>query len=388
MNYRTKTPGWLVASTALAGALGGGADARAQVAFPDLVYGATVETRMKSDQTLNKLAGADPFNNTFNETEAEGYVNIGRYFSLNGKLIVEQLRSVTDNAFFREEGLYAEQLYATVNLDPARIYGGKIHPHFGRAWDIAPGLYGTDFAEDYELTEKIGMGAAVDIHAHGVHTLSFEGFFADTGAFAHSAFTRPASGDAQALRLGRLRRGDGGVSNTGQPDNYAITLEGQRIPELRGFGYALGYVLQRGSEAGGENDERSWVVGGWWDIPTTGQIAVTPLVEYVRQHDSQGTDGGADYLTAGIEIGLPRGWTLAGFGTLRNVEATSTTQSFVDYQVGASVKYDLGATLLRDFVREHRLFRDLSIEGGYKHERVQGENLNTVGLELKWEKSF
>lgn len=34
---------------------------------------------------------------------------------------------------------------------------GKLNPGFGIAWDKAPGIYGTDLAEDYEISERISV---------------------------------------------------------------------------------------------------------------------------------------------------------------------------------------------------------------------------------------
>jgi hypothetical protein len=37
------------------------------------------------------------------------------------------------------------------------VQTGKLNPGFGVAWDKAPGIYGTDLAEDYEISERISV---------------------------------------------------------------------------------------------------------------------------------------------------------------------------------------------------------------------------------------
>ena len=113
----------------------------------DIVWGGTLLLTVQSDQTLNRAGGVAPFNNTYTEPELEWFVNVGQHFSINSLVKMEQVRSVTESSAFQSEGAYVEQLYGTFTFKPVEIYGGKIHPRFGRAWDETPGLYGTDFAE-------------------------------------------------------------------------------------------------------------------------------------------------------------------------------------------------------------------------------------------------
>jgi hypothetical protein len=354
----------------------------------DFVFGGVVESRLKSDQTLNSVNGVKPFNNTFGEIESDLYANFGKYFSINSHLTLEQVRSVDKNSLFRGEGAYVEQLYGTINLDPVRVYGGKIHPHFGRAWDINPGLYGTDFAEDYELVEKNGVGVSLDFNAFGRHTLYAETFFQDTSFLSNSVLSRPKITDPDVIRPKSLNVSDGGVSNTGRLDNFAFALEGTKLGNIDGLGYALGYARQQGSEAGGELDERSYVASINYEIPLGSRMTLTPLFEYVRQLHRQGTDQNAHYFTVGASLALPKGWEINAYGTLRDLSGSATLPNSTDHLLGASVLYDLSATLLADLARRAPWARGFTIEVGYKHELVQSQDLNTVGFELVWGKAF
>ncbi|HEX2891789.1 hypothetical protein [Vineibacter terrae] len=354
----------------------------------DVVFGGSYFLNLQLDRTLNKSAGVRPFSNLFFELDdLNWYLNIGQYFSLNGGIKMDQVRTVSKSSAFRAEGLRVDELYATVYLDPFRFYGGKIHPRFGKAWDIMPGLYGTDFAEDYELEEKIGIGAAFDFRDPllGRHTLAFETFFEDTTPLSNSLFSRPRITDPDVIRPRRLRRSDGGVGNTGTLfDNFTVTLDGGRIADLRGFSYNIGYEQRRGSKVGGEPTERGFVAGINWEFPITRRITMTPLLEFAYQHNPGGVAGHTKWLTAGLAFELGMGWTTSLYGTLRPVKDKTIPDSYTDHLIGFSVAYDLG-TLLK---REVRWLNGLGIEAGYKHERVARDSLNTVGVSLNYERRF
>lgn len=347
---------------------------------------------LQSDQTLNTASGAKPFNNLYSEPELEWFTNFGQHLSINGIVKAEQVRTVNTNRLFAAEGAFFEQLYVTISQDPARVYGGKIHPRFGLAWDAAPGLYGTDFAEDYELTEKNGIGLAVEIPWLGKHTPSGELFVADTSFLAKSYFSRPRASDPNVLRPSELQPADGGVSNNGKLNNYSIALDGGKIPGLDGFSYNLGFALQRGGTIpGGEGEdpttqlnEHDFVAGLQWEIPITPRFTMTPLLEFARIWNQGGADVRTNYYTAGLGFELGGGWAAAAYATVRPTRHREDSIRFVDHLAGFSVDYDIGS-LLKGGIP---LLDELKLTSGYKHERVAGENLNTVGLLLSYERKF
>jgi hypothetical protein len=297
------------------------------------------------------------------------------------------VRTISKSSAFRAEGLRVSELYGTIYLDPVRFYGGKIHPRFGKAWDVTPGLYGTDFAEDYEIEEQIGLGIAYDLRDpdFGRHTLAFETFFADTTILSNSIFSRPSISDPATIRPRRLRRSDGGIGNNGELfDNFTITLDGGRIPDLRGFSYNLGYEQRRGSKVGNEPTERGFVAGIDWEFPITSRITMTPVLEFAWQRNPGGVPGNTKWFTAGVLFELGQGWSASLYGTLRPVKDNSVPDRYTDHLEGFSIGYDLGSLLKR----EVRWLNGLGIEAGYKHEHVAHTNLNTVGVSLTYARSF
>jgi hypothetical protein len=352
---------------------------------PGLVYGGVVTLTLESDQTLNRANDIPPFNNTYSEPEVDWYVNAGDHFSVNGLFKMEQVRSVTKSDAFEAEGAWAEQLYATLNFNPVQIYGGKIHPRFGRAWDDTPGVFGTDFAEDYEVVEKLGVGAAVDIRMMGIHTLSFEAFQADTSFLSNSIFAHPKVTDPDVLRPGRLHRDDGGVSNTGKPNNYAVALSGRTIPGMTGFTYNAAWAIQRGSDrVEGERDEQSFVIGGQWELPVSSRITAIPIVEFAHVNNQGGAAVRADYITTAVAFELGEGWSASINATVKPVHDRDAGDYHTDHLFGASLAYDLGSL----FKKEVRWLDGLGVEVGYKHERIDRQGLSTLGLLFTYERSF
>ena len=119
---------------------------------------AHIEGLLQLDNFLSNGLGYAPFSALFAEGEARANVNFGSLFSINGLLRVEQVRDQTTGAVFADEAIYIQRLFGVIHVPPLHFYGGKIHPRFGIGWWATPGLYGTDFDEDYELVDKIGAG--------------------------------------------------------------------------------------------------------------------------------------------------------------------------------------------------------------------------------------
>jgi hypothetical protein len=360
-----------------------GTDEPAPGANTNVVWGGRLLLTLQSDQTLNSAHGVKPFNNTYSEPELEGYVNIGQYFSINSLVKMEQVRTVTESSALRSEGAYVEQIYGMFSFNPVEVYGGKIHPRFAKGWDATPGLYGTDFDEDYELTEKIGVGGAITADFVGTHKLSVESFFNDTTFLSNSLFSRPNINDGDMLRPGHARRTDGGAGNTGDFNNFDVVLEGGDLPHLKGLSYNLGWSRQKHGNAD-ERNENAYVAGLAWEVPMTSRMTIVPMFEYAHITSQGGGDITVDYITIGLGAELGLGWSASAHATIRPVDDHAASDDYTDHLFGFSVGYDLGARL-KKFAP---LLDGLGIEAGYKHERVAREDLNTIGAVLTYARKF
>ncbi|MDF1855290.1 porin [Pseudooceanicola sp.] len=125
---------------------------------------------------------------------------------------VESVLDPTGNRLFGDIGAYVGELGLAFSLGSTEIATGKISPAFGIAWDQAPGFYGSAYAEDYELSEMIGISATTEL---GRGTLSAAVFFADTTVLS----------DSLGTSRGRLTRASGGAGNTGKLNNVALQYD-------------------------------------------------------------------------------------------------------------------------------------------------------------------
>ncbi len=186
----------------------------------------------------------------YNKTEIDAGWYFNRVFSLQGGFVFEPVRDADpgDTRAFEDHGLYVEQIYAQFDYEPFRIFAGKFNPAFGKAWDLAPGIFGKDLAEDtYQLTERIGGGVAVTQKAGGLGSLTVTGsaFFLDTTGLQGSAFnSRDFASD-----------GAGVPGNTGALDSFELSVDGADIPSMKGVSYALAYLHQAKGELNGGADE-------------------------------------------------------------------------------------------------------------------------------------
>lgn len=178
----------------------------------------------------------------FLSIEVEGELELSDRITLFSSLSLESVTDAEDDRAFEDLGLYVGEIGLAFDLDPVTLSVGKISPAFGSAWDTAPGYFGADFAEDYELEEMIGASAAIEL-GEGELTLSV--FYPDDTRLS----------DSFGTRRGRNRADDGDVGNTGRLDNFALQYDHEFDTTTLHFGLRH---LSRGQE---DFDENGAVLG-------------------------------------------------------------------------------------------------------------------------------
>ena len=152
------------------------------------------------------------------------------------------------------------------------------------------------FAEDYEITERLGFGAQVETGQTAIGKLALTGnvYRLDTSGLARSAFTD----------RGPTRFADGGVSNTRGLESFSITLDGSDIPGIDGIAYHLGFrsqkrgIMDLADERGyvaGLSGEREW-----------GDKNFEWITEFVHLDNAEGTLGRPNLCHRGRRHDLPR----------------------------------------------------------------------------------
>lgn len=317
-------------------------------------------------QSDNNVESDDPdaeLSDTFNTTEADVRWIFNSIFSLNAHFTMEPVADPGpgDSRVFEDHGLYAEEFYAAFQLGPVRLVGGKFNASFGQAWDLAPGIYGTDFAEDYELVERVGVAAEIESRQTALGKLLLRGnaFRADRSFLTHSAFN-----DRGAVVLG-----DGGVSNTDDLDSFSVTLDGSDIPGVKGLNYHLGYRSQRRGVTD-VADERGYVAALFGEREW-GDKKFEWITEFTYLDNAEGTQDELTYLTVGGVLTFREKYNIAVSVTDRQRDVAGGPD-LDDYSFQVSAGKELGNGWTADI--------------GYKNFVDGGVDNHTIGFLLA--KSF
>ena len=195
-----------------------------------------------------------------------------------------------ENRIFEDHGLFVEDLFIEYANGPFGAKAGKLNVGFGVGWDITPGIFGTDFAEDgYETSERIGVVGNWTLKSGkaGEHRVSAGSFFQDTTVLSQS--TLRGRGDT--------RKRDGGVSNTEDFSSYILAIDGGKVPGLGDFAYHAAYMHQAEGQVDA-SDENSVALAIFTNVGLGVGFTLSPMMEYVHQQNAGGADDeDRDFLT-------------------------------------------------------------------------------------------
>lgn len=373
----------------------------------EIIFGGELQTALELD-LAGRRRTRQANGNAFTESLAAGYLLLPAGFSVNGVARLEQTARVPDGrgSVFRDQALFADELYLTWSRGVLDLFGGKIHPRFGSAWDRGPGLFGTDFGKEYELSEKLGGGARVWLSdllglsgRIGSHNFQAEVFETDRSLLSSAVFnprfaqtdtaTDPATGE-QVPRTRfrwRNRRGTGGADNTDFAGGTVLSLAGFGIPAPVGqAGYTASWSARRPGQdavaAGRAGVERAFSLGGFWTFPLPARAIAAPFAEYARQDQAGGFRGvSAEWLTVGLDLRRAP-WTLS-YAWLGNRGADGAEgRRAVRVENTASLTYDLY------FIAPLPILRSASATLGWRRLREGGTAANDIGGLLGWTWKF
>jgi hypothetical protein len=349
------------------------------------------ELRLRSDSTLRTVGGRRPFTNVWGEIDLDGAWRPHDRLFVAAVTRFEQQRAPAATSLFQFQAAYIQALWAGLDLDPVRVWAGKFHPAFGRAWSLGPGLYGRDFAYDYELLEKLGGGASVDVAFQGTHTLAAEIFTQDTSQLSKAIGSQTVFLSRGFYRPKRQHTDYGFAGNTGQLDSYALTLTGADLGGVAGLAYQVGYAQQSGQPRLGEQDERLAVASLSWRGEVAPGWTLTPLAETVRQQNRFGRAPTAQVTTLATGIEAPGGWSGGVHAAWRQVTQGTAAQDGTDHLAGFTVGHDLTQSLFPD---APGFLRGLTLSAGYRMSRELDPGLarratqHVVGTELRLSRTF
>lgn len=312
---------------------------------------------IENDLTFESEDPAAELNDLFGTIELGTALSLTPEFALNGTFLIEPVLDAVDDREFEDHGFLVEELYLSYDFGVLAAFAGKFNPTFGTAWDLTPGLYGADFAEDYELAERIGGGIEIPFQAGGAdHALTLNTFFQDITVLSNSL----------GEQRGETNKSDGGASNTADFRSFSATLNGG-VPTTP-LNYHLGMRYQEGGD-GDPGDDFGMVAGlnAAWDLDADSSIEAIGEVAYFDEQDGSGSE--AIYATIGGAYGW-RQWSVSGSYTLREVEDGFDPDHLAQASVG--YEFDIG----------------IGVEVGYKFAEESEVGSHTVGALLTYGVAF
>lgn len=295
-------------------------------------------------------------------------LELGHGFELDSTLVFEQFEQAQalnsgDDIWFDRQGLFAEELYVEYENGAWEAKAGKFNPAFGKAFERGRGFGVEAFAEDYELSEKVGVGAAYTLDAKGMgeHTLSVSTFFNDTSFLSGSAIT---ARDETNLN-------SGGAGNTEDFSSAALQVEGEDTAGIDGLGYRLGYHYL-GEQEKGRNATTSaqsgFVAGADYTFKASDQLAFDTLIEYTMIEDQGGVKGeDFTYTYASVITKLGDKWNVKTGVTFREDDGAIPSN---DVLGAATVGYKFG--------------HGLALDVGYRGENENNRATNIYGFKLSY----
>ena len=215
----------------------------------------------QSDHVLsgdNNIDGSQ----TYSTHELDAAIHFSQLLSLYGTLSYQPVRGflkdfdanlLNDDQFGEDQGIALEELFLELEVQNVSVFGGKFTANFGKAWDETPGVYGTDFAEDYEIIESLGFGAEIEFENTGLGDLTFgvAGFKLDRTGLSR-ALLQSTEGNRPA---------DGGAGNTSGIESYVVSFDAENIIQNNVLNAHAAYMnRERGVGPNDFEDEEAFVV--------------------------------------------------------------------------------------------------------------------------------
>lgn len=252
----------LIATTAPAAAQ----DPAATVRFPQ--FGAEIDLSLIGIGTTRASDPARRGASVFLFGELALGLALSETFSLQGVLATEPIgEGDTTGGFpqdgligFRRQALFVEQLYAQWQpREGLALQGGILVAPFGRGHHDFPGILTAIRAHEvYLVDQSLGVGATwtwLDDTRFGTHDISGAVFTLDRSFITSTLITSRRCCSERHERYRRNTAAQGGPGNTGRLNNFALALDGDKMPLLPGLSYHLA-LLSRG--AGSDGTAREW----------------------------------------------------------------------------------------------------------------------------------
>ena len=320
---------------------------------------------LQSDSVVSADSAESEETSTYITIEPAVSVPLTSGFSLNPGFVMEEQEFVSEEDeedISNDYDFTVTELFVEWSGEGLNAYVGKFHPTFGVGWDVAPGIYGADFAGDYEIVGQLGAGIAVGLGEDESLALTFDLFKADTTALSACVMDD---------RCARTRREDGGPANTSEPSSFSLNLGSESLPALGGLGFQAG-ILRRAGGDGDPEDELGFALAVTSTNELEGGGAVEWMMEGVYMNNFEAGTDDVTYFTAGVAY-LNGPWNVALATSFRNTDAElgeSTDDNL--FQLSTGYAFESG----------------FSIDVGWRHGDEGGESSQTIGALIVYEAEF
>ena len=290
-------------------------------------------------------------------------------FTVNGELKLDVVRSAGDDRYFADEGVWLRQLTLDYKDGNLGLFAGKHTLPFGQAFDLAPGIYGAGFSDDYKLVEHLSIGGKLDLapNALGLTAVNTEVFMFDSTGLSTAVGARAPFTAADVIRVNRVRRSHGGAGNTDDLSSALIGVEGKASET----GWAA-TLLHRRDGVGGTDPERGVALTLLPPERSIGDWRLDTIAEAVQLWNYNGDSDDQRYLTAGARASRG-GFFVTALGGLREVDRP-TGGDDSDHLLTASTGYDFPG--------------GISLESGWLRSRQANVRTDVLGLLLTITRSF
>ncbi len=302
----------------------------------------------------------------FARAELASALQLNEHFYIDSVTVLEPVFDATigENRFFDDEGVFIEEIKLNYENGPWGAFIGKFNPAFGIAWDYGRGIWSEDFAEDYEITEKIGLGGAYqfELADMGAHRFTFSTFFTDTSFLSRSIVQDRST----------LKRQDGGASNTENFSSYVVSLDGKQVADIKNLSYHLAF-RHLGRGVGDVDDEQGVAANLNYLIPVSDEWESDLLLELASISHFNGTADDARFYSVSNVNTLYEDWNVTVGYTKRFIDVASGRDNH-DYLLQLSGGYD---------------FRNgITLEAGWRKSREANVTKDIIGGLARYTRAF
>jgi hypothetical protein len=240
-----------------------------------------------------------------------------------------------------DESLLVEELKLDFKNEDMNFFFGKFDPTFGTAYRKGKrmGVFTSQFAEDYNLREKLGAGISAFLENSKI---TINTFYNDTTGLSRSALSNRS----------RAPSSNGIAGNTGTLSSYSVSMEGENLFNIENLFYNVGYRSLGVASVQNRARETGYVVGSEYVYKITEATSLIPFVEVVRISNFTG-ERGRDAVYSTFALMTKYSSWIASVSRLdRNIKSgQSGTPRVGDNQLQLSVGYKFNDNLTLDFTR-------------------------------------